>query len=60
KSYGTFFLQSKSSIISRVELPTTEIIEPSFIPFYFYINQTALIKRNEAGSCSKPLPHFTF
>ncbi|WP_216634203.1 hypothetical protein, partial [Streptococcus vestibularis] len=27
-SYGTFCLHSKSSIISTVVLPTTEIIEP--------------------------------
>ncbi|MCC3173972.1 hypothetical protein K4I03_2134 [Streptococcus sanguinis] len=28
KSYGTFCIQSKSSIIPAVDLPTTEIIEP--------------------------------
>ncbi|MBS6119940.1 hypothetical protein, partial [Streptococcus salivarius] len=27
-SYGTFCLHSKSSIISTVVLPTTEIVEP--------------------------------
>jgi len=27
RSYGTFFLQSKGSIIPAVDLPTTEIIE---------------------------------
>ncbi|RFU50042.1 hypothetical protein DDV22_10770, partial [Streptococcus chenjunshii] len=40
KSYGTFFLQSKSSIISRVELPTTEIIEPK--KRTIYASQTGL------------------
>ncbi|MFB5981296.1 hypothetical protein J7U03_05190, partial [Streptococcus thermophilus] len=29
-SYGTFSVHSKSSIISTVVLPTTEIIEPFF------------------------------
>ncbi|MDU1714266.1 MAG: hypothetical protein E6486_00440, partial [Streptococcus vestibularis] len=29
-SYGTFCVHSKSSIISTVVLPTTEIIEPVF------------------------------
>ncbi|MDU1831281.1 hypothetical protein, partial [Streptococcus vestibularis] len=29
-SYGTFCVHSKSSIISTVVLPTTEIIEPNF------------------------------
>ncbi|WP_448169467.1 hypothetical protein, partial [Streptococcus hyointestinalis] len=28
KSYGTFFLHSKSPITSAVALPTTDIIEP--------------------------------
>ncbi len=28
KSYGTFCLHEKRLIISRVDLPTTEIIEP--------------------------------
>ena len=30
-SYGTFCLHSKSSIISTVVLPTTEIIEPKIL-----------------------------
>ncbi|ASW52271.2 hypothetical protein F6P71_00600 [Streptococcus suis] len=28
RSYGTFFYTQKSSIISMVDLPTTDIIEP--------------------------------
>ncbi|MBS8080120.1 hypothetical protein F6P71_08975, partial [Streptococcus suis] len=30
RSYGTFFYTQKSSIISMVDLPTTDIIEPFF------------------------------
>ncbi|WP_300847686.1 hypothetical protein, partial [uncultured Streptococcus sp.] len=42
-SYGTFCLHSKSSIISTVVLPTTEIIEPQNklkrvqIELFFYL-----------------------
>ena len=36
RSYGTFFLQQNSSIISIGDLPTTNIIEPDKIrPFFF-------------------------
>ncbi len=33
RSYGTFFYTQKGSIISTVDLPTTEIIEPSLNDF---------------------------
>ncbi|MDG4505761.1 hypothetical protein NOL38_05725, partial [Streptococcus suis] len=32
RSYGTFFYTQKGSIISMVDLPTTEIIEPKNKP----------------------------
>ncbi len=36
KSYGTFCLHEKRLIISRVDLPTTDIIEPK----YFWKSKT--------------------
>ncbi|PZO94271.1 MAG: hypothetical protein DI617_06795, partial [Streptococcus pyogenes] len=36
KSYGTFCLHEKRPIISRVDLPTTEIIEPKFLSSIFF------------------------
>ncbi len=35
---GLFFYTKKGSIISTVDLPTTEIIEPSFIFFSIWYN----------------------
>ncbi len=34
---GLFFYTQKGSIISMVDLPTTEIIEPFFVPFSILI-----------------------
>ena len=35
RSYGTFFYNKIGSIISIGDLPTTNIIEPKFRPFFF-------------------------
>ncbi len=43
KSYGTFCLYEKRLIISRVDLPTTEMIEP-FLEFVKKGVMTVLIK----------------
>ncbi|ASW52487.2 hypothetical protein A7J09_10460 [Streptococcus suis] len=40
RSYGTFFYTQKSSIISMVDLPTTDIIEPK-ISAIFLCNQNS-------------------
>ena len=39
KSYGTFLIHSKSPIISTVDLPTTEMIEPKISIWGFFCNQ---------------------
>jgi hypothetical protein len=45
RSYGTFFYTKKGSIISTVDLPTTEIIEPNFIKLKFCENSWSGIDR---------------
>lgn len=39
KSCGTFCIQSKSPIISAVDLPTIEIIEPFFVAYNPLLNK---------------------
>ena len=43
---GLFFYTQKGSIISMVDLPTTEIIEPKKADFRFFLFSTSRIALN--------------